>query len=107
MGRGPEGPEGSSGMRNRWSSEASAAPSAPYDRAPPHLNGEECACGVAGAWYRSTLRQTREWHMADFDLVVRGGTVADGTGTGTREADVAVKDGKIAAVGKVTGTGAA
>ena len=44
--------------------------------------------------------------MADYDLVVRGGTVADGTGTGTREADVAVKDGKIAAVGTVSGKGA-
>ena len=44
--------------------------------------------------------------MADYDLVVRGGTVADGTGTGTREADVAIKDGKIAAVGAVSGKGA-
>src|SRR3984893_16402071 len=42
----------------------------------------------------------------EFDLVVRGGTLADGTGTGTREADVAIKDGKIAAVGKVLGKGA-
>ena len=38
--------------------------------------------------------------MADYDLVVRGGMVADGTGAATREADIAVKDGKIAAVGK-------
>ena len=44
--------------------------------------------------------------MAAFDLVVRGGTVADGTGTGVRDADVAVKDGKIAEVGKVSGAGA-
>ncbi|TMJ22584.1 MAG: D-aminoacylase, partial [Alphaproteobacteria bacterium] len=44
--------------------------------------------------------------MADYDLVVRGGTVADGMGAGTREADVAVKDGKIAAVGAVPGKGA-
>jgi len=43
--------------------------------------------------------------MADFDLVIRGGTVADGTGAGTREADVAVKDGKIAAVGQLSGKG--
>ncbi len=43
--------------------------------------------------------------MADFDLVVRGGNVADGTGAAIREADVAVKDGKIAAVGKVSGQG--
>ncbi|HLG44981.1 MAG TPA: amidohydrolase family protein [Reyranella sp.] len=44
--------------------------------------------------------------MADYDLIIRGGTVADGTGNGTREADVAVKDGKISAVGKVSGKGA-
>ncbi len=43
--------------------------------------------------------------MADFDLVVRGGSVADGTGAAISEADVAVKDGKIAAVGKVSGQG--
>src|SRR6266404_8715670 len=43
--------------------------------------------------------------MATFDLVVRGGTVADGTGTGVREADVAVNDGKIAEVGTVSGAG--
>lgn len=38
--------------------------------------------------------------MAEFDLVVRGGTVADGTGGALQDADVAVKDGRIAAVGK-------
>ncbi|TAJ42027.1 MAG: D-aminoacylase [Reyranella sp.] len=43
---------------------------------------------------------------ADFDLVVRGGNLADGTGAALREADVAMKDGKIAAVGKVGGQGA-
>src|SRR6266702_5640105 len=42
----------------------------------------------------------------EFDLVVRGGTLADGTGTALHEADIAVKDGKIAAVGKVLGEGA-
>ena len=41
-----------------------------------------------------------------FDLVVRNGTVVDGTGAASREADVAVKGGRIAAVGKVTGSGA-
>jgi N-acyl-D-aspartate/D-glutamate deacylase len=44
--------------------------------------------------------------MADFDLVVRGGTIADGTGNATFEGDVAVRDGKIAQVGKVSGGGA-
>jgi len=43
--------------------------------------------------------------MAEFDLVIRGGNVADGLGGPLRVADVAVKDGKIAAVGKVAGKG--
>src|SRR4249920_1940114 len=42
---------------------------------------------------------------AAFDLVVRGGNLADGTGAALREVDVAMKDGKIAAVGTVTGRG--
>jgi N-acyl-D-aspartate/D-glutamate deacylase len=40
-----------------------------------------------------------------FDLVVRGGTVADGSGGEVFEGDVAVKDGRIAAVGKGLGAG--
>ena len=36
----------------------------------------------------------------EFDLVVRGGTIADGSGATLHEADVAVKDGKIVGVGK-------
>jgi N-acyl-D-aspartate/D-glutamate deacylase len=44
--------------------------------------------------------------MADYDLVIRGGNLADGTGAALREADIAVKNGKIAAVGKVSGEGA-
>jgi len=43
--------------------------------------------------------------MAEYDLVIRGGNVADGLGGALREADIAVKGGKIAAVGKVTGKG--
>ena len=42
---------------------------------------------------------------AQFDLVVRGGTVLDGTGGGPREADVAVQDGRIAAIGRLAGAG--
>ena len=43
--------------------------------------------------------------MADFDLVVRGGTVADGTGRELQEADVGVRDGRIVAVGKISQSG--
>ncbi len=40
-----------------------------------------------------------------WDLVIRGGTVIDGTGAPAFDADVAVKDGVIAAVGKIAGSG--
>jgi len=40
-----------------------------------------------------------------YDLVVRGGTVADGSGAELRQADVAVTDGRIAAVGRIEGAG--
>ena len=43
--------------------------------------------------------------MAEFDLVVRGGSVLDGTGVPGRLADVAVTGGRIAAVGRVEGRG--
>ncbi len=40
------------------------------------------------------------------DLVVRGGTVVDGTGAGARTADVAVDDGRISEVGDLGGAAA-
>jgi N-acyl-D-aspartate/D-glutamate deacylase len=42
---------------------------------------------------------------AHFDLVIRGGTVADGTGGELTQADVAVQAGRIAAIGRVAGAG--
>ena len=44
--------------------------------------------------------------MADFDLVIRDGTVIDGTGRPAIKADVGITGGKIAAIGVVTGKGA-
>ena len=42
--------------------------------------------------------------MAHYDLILRGGTIVDGTGAPRHTGDVAIRDGLIAAVGTVTGT---
>jgi N-acyl-D-aspartate/D-glutamate deacylase len=42
---------------------------------------------------------------ARFDLIIRNGTVIDGTGNKGFEGDVAISDGRIAAVGSIAGTG--
>ena len=39
------------------------------------------------------------------DLVIRGGNIADGSGGDLYEADIAIKDGRIAEVGKVSRKG--
>lgn len=43
--------------------------------------------------------------MSEFDIVVRGGTIVDGTGAEQYEGDVAIAGGRIAALGKLGGKG--
>jgi N-acyl-D-aspartate/D-glutamate deacylase len=44
--------------------------------------------------------------MTDFDLVVRGGLICDGTGRAAYRADIAIKDGRIAQIGAISGSAA-
>jgi len=44
--------------------------------------------------------------MPEFDLVIRGGSVVDGTGGPSRTADVGIRDGVIVEVGRAEGTAA-
>jgi N-acyl-D-aspartate/D-glutamate deacylase len=43
--------------------------------------------------------------MSNHDLVIRGGRVIDGTGAEERSADVAIANGQIAEIGRVSGSG--
>lgn len=43
--------------------------------------------------------------MIEHDLVIRGGTVVDGSGSSAVDGDVAVDDGRVTAVGRVHGRG--
>ena len=43
--------------------------------------------------------------LADYDLVIRGGTIADGSGGDLIEGDIAIAGGRIAAIGAVNGRG--
>jgi N-acyl-D-aspartate/D-glutamate deacylase len=62
-----------------------------HHRFPPLLAATIIACGAALAAPRALAE--------DFDTLLLGGTVIDGTGAPARRADVAIKDGRIAAVG--------
>src|SRR5271170_3205926 len=59
----------------------------------PSRNYQSAASG------RSPLRET---NAMSYDLLIKNGTVVDGTGAAPRRADVAIANGQIAEIGKIT-----
>jgi len=53
----------------------------------------------------AAINWREECHGSEFDLVIRGGLVVDGSGAAPREADIAIKGGRIADIGKIIGSG--
>ena len=49
-------------------------------------------------------KNVEEFVMAHFDIIIRGGTVVDGTRTPRYTSDIAIKDGKIAKIGGLNGS---
>src|SRR5437899_8039822 len=47
--------------------------------------------------------EARELQMTRFDAIISGGTVVDGLRNPRYKADVAIKDGRIAAIGSLNG----
>ncbi len=72
-----------------------------FDTASPLVYQADMNCSLPACLLLSLLAVFAP--AQSYDLVLRGGRVADGTGNPAVFADVAVRNGRIAAVGRVTG----
>src|SRR5690242_5258985 len=50
-----------------------------------------------------SLAQKKDGRIMDYDLIIKHGTIVDGTGAPRYEADLGVSGGKIAAIGQISG----
>ena len=66
------------------------------------IRAPRASCTLGSSRRCRTRRPTEDAPMA-YDLVIRNGTLIDGTGAAPRAGDVAIQDGRIAAVGRGLG----
>ena len=65
-----------------------------------------CAFTLSGAAYYASPVPLQQRLAGSFDVVIRGGTVYDGTGAAGRRADVAIRGDRIAGIGDFSGVAA-
>src|SRR6516225_4037763 len=68
-----------------------------------HLKMRRLFWGVLGVLTALTAGGQEKASPRDFDLVIRNGRIVDGTGSPWYSADVGIRDGHIAAIGKLDG----
>src|SRR5690349_2820469 len=86
---------------------------------PPGCDNTRRRAGAVRPAHASRQVALRSWHSTGprlglyrgenelketgmYDLLIKNGTVIDGTGAARRQADVAIKDGKVAEIGRIT-----
>src|SRR5258705_6829370 len=70
------------------------------------IHPPRASCTLGGSRRRRTATRPPEDAPMAYDLLIRNGTLIDGTGAAPRVGDVAIQDGRIAAVGQVSGSAA-
>jgi N-acyl-D-aspartate/D-glutamate deacylase len=67
------------------------------------MSGYDIVLADNARYHENTSSRRRDEERHVFDTVIRGGSVIDGTGAARTSADVAIKDGHIVEIGKISG----